>query len=130
MVRFCIKDNRYFKFNDKIYEQRHGMPMGSPASPVIADIVMEELLGKFEDSTQQPWLLTKYVDDIFAIVKTDAIEDAVGTLNSYINAIKFTSEVEVDGKLPFLDSVKIRYNNHIRFETYCLWKIDKLQFQA
>ncbi|XP_075157770.1 uncharacterized protein LOC142231037 [Haematobia irritans] len=39
MLTFCIKDSRYFVYDDKVYEQRKGMPMGSPASPIIADIV-------------------------------------------------------------------------------------------
>ncbi|XP_017480943.1 PREDICTED: uncharacterized protein LOC108370180 [Rhagoletis zephyria] len=39
---------------------RSGMPMGSPSSPVIADIIMEELLKKFEqESVNKPRLLTK-----------------------------------------------------------------------
>lgn len=88
-----------------MYEQRSGMPMGSPASPVIADIVMEELLMKFEENApHEPRLLTKYVDDLFAIVKTDAVEDMLSCLNSYNRSIRFTCEVEKDGSLPFLDT--------------------------
>ncbi|XP_067613386.1 uncharacterized protein [Eurosta solidaginis] len=119
MVRFCIRDNRYFSFNNKIYEQRSGMPMGSPASPVIADIVMEDLLQKFEeDSHHKPRLLTKYVDDLFAIVKTDAVEDMLNILNGYNRSIKFTVEVETDGQLSFLDTLIIRRNNLLSFDWY------------
>ncbi|XP_067628785.1 uncharacterized protein [Eurosta solidaginis] len=119
VVRFCIRDNRYFKLNNKIYEQRCGMPMGSPASPVIADIVMEELLEKFEDdSPYKPRLLTKYVDDLFAIVKTDTVEELLNILNEYNRSIKFTIEVEKDGKLPFLDTLIIKKNNQLCFDWY------------
>ncbi|XP_059223377.1 uncharacterized protein LOC131997096 [Stomoxys calcitrans] len=44
LLTVYMKDSKYFKYDDKLYEQLRGMPMGSPASPIIADIVMEELL--------------------------------------------------------------------------------------
>ncbi|XP_017489302.1 PREDICTED: uncharacterized protein LOC108377546, partial [Rhagoletis zephyria] len=114
ILKFCIKENRYFKCNDKIYEQKSGMPMGSPASPVIADIVMEELLIKCEnDAESKPQLLTKYVDDIFAIAKTENIDKMLNTLNNYNKKIKFTLEIEKDGQLPYLDTLIIRKNNKL-----------------
>ncbi|XP_036339738.1 uncharacterized protein LOC118749054 [Rhagoletis pomonella] len=108
ILNYCTKENHYFKYNDKIYEQKPGMPMGSPASPVIADIVMEELLNKFEkDSDSKPRLLTKYVDDLFAIVKTENIDKMLNTLNNF-NTLKFTIEIENEGQLPYLDTLIIR----------------------
>ncbi|XP_067639481.1 uncharacterized protein [Eurosta solidaginis] len=119
IVKFCIKENRYFKYNEKIYEQRTGMPMGSPASPVIADIVMEELLTRFEmEAKCKPRLLTKYVDDLFAIVKTDEVENMLKELNSYNKNIRFTVEVEKDGQLPYLDTLINTHNNKIYFDWY------------
>ncbi|XP_036317400.1 uncharacterized protein LOC118732373 [Rhagoletis pomonella] len=119
VVKFCIKENRYFKYNNKIYEQRSGMPMGSPSSPVIADIIMEELLKKFEqESVNKPRLLTKYVDDLFAIVKTEDTNDMLTILNGLSKSIKFTIEVEKEGKLPFLDTLVIRRNNEITIDWY------------
>jgi len=38
-----ILDSTFFKFNNKIYKQNFGTSMGSPLSPVIADIVMQDL---------------------------------------------------------------------------------------
>ncbi|XP_067643904.1 uncharacterized protein [Eurosta solidaginis] len=119
MVKFCIKDNRYFKYNNKIYEQRTGMPMGSPASPVLADIVMEELLMKFEtDAKNKPRLSTKYVDDIFAVVKTTEIESMLKLLNGYHSTIKFTVQVEKDVELPYLDTLIINKNNRFWIDWY------------
>lgn len=101
-MTFCIKDSRYFKFDDKLYEQRKGMPMGSPASPVISDIVMEKLLDvSIDQMNVKPRILTKYVDDIFAIIKKDALDDTLKTLNTFNSQIQFTMEMDKDNTLPY-----------------------------
>ena len=38
-IKFCISENRYLKYRGQVYSQTKGMPMGSPASPVIADLL-------------------------------------------------------------------------------------------
>ncbi|XP_061388861.1 uncharacterized protein LOC133323976 [Musca vetustissima] len=106
ILTFCIKDNRYFTYNDKVYKQKKGLPMGSPASPIVADIVMEKLLDTcMEQLTTKPTLVTKYVDDLFVILGEDAITDTLTILNSYNNNIKFTMEKENNGCLPYLDTL-------------------------
>ncbi|XP_036317549.1 uncharacterized protein LOC118732526, partial [Rhagoletis pomonella] len=78
ILKFCIEENRYFKFNDTVYTQLKGLPMGSPTSPVIADIVMEELLeNTVKKLARPPRLLTKYVDDLFAIIREDEVQSTL-----------------------------------------------------
>jgi len=38
-----ILESTYFKFNNIIYKQKFGTPMGSPLSPIIAEIVLQDL---------------------------------------------------------------------------------------
>lgn len=119
ILTFCIKETRYFKYEDKLYEQRKGMPMGSPASPVIADIIMEVLLDtSLNKMKTKPKILTKYVDDLFAIVRKDTIESVMTTLNAFHKNIQFTMEEEINGKLPYLDAVVIRQGNRLNFNWY------------
>jgi len=119
ILKFAIKENRYCKYKEQLYIQLKGLPMGSPLSPIVADIVLEELLDNcIEKLDQKPRNLTKYVDDLFAISKTDAIETILGTLNNYHRSIKFTVEVEKDGKLPFLDAIAIRKDERIKINWY------------
>ena len=39
LVKFCLK-NMYFSFQDQFYEQVEGASMGSPVSPIIANLYM------------------------------------------------------------------------------------------
>ncbi|XP_020299368.1 uncharacterized protein LOC109863521, partial [Pseudomyrmex gracilis] len=38
-----VLNSTFFVFNDKFYKQTFGTPMGSPLSPVIADLVLQDL---------------------------------------------------------------------------------------
>ncbi|XP_067636855.1 uncharacterized protein [Eurosta solidaginis] len=119
ILKFCIEENRYFKFNDTVYTQLRGMPMGSPASPVIADIIMEELLNNtIEKLVHKPRIMTKYVDDLFAIVKHDEIQNTLNALNTFHKNIKFTIEMEEEGKLSYLDSMVIKRDNQLKLIWY------------
>ena len=42
LLEFVLKEN-YFKYDNIYYKQIFGCAMGSPISPVIADLVMEEI---------------------------------------------------------------------------------------
>lgn len=119
ILKFCIKDNRYFKYKEKIYTQCKGLPMGSPASPIVADIVMEELLKQCVNKLhKKPKLLTKYVDDLFGIIEECAIIETLDVLNSFHKQIKFTIEEEKDGRLPYLDTLVIRAEGKIKIDWY------------
>ena len=49
------------------------------------------------------WL--RYVDDVFSIVRRALVESFLDHLNKQQEEIRFTVEMEVDGKLPFMDVI-------------------------
>lgn len=119
ILKFCIEDNRYFKYDGKFFFQQKGLPMGSPASPIVADIVMEDLLEKCVGSVMiRPKIITKYVDDLFCIISEDAINDLFDKLNGFNDNIKFTMEKECNFKIPYLDTMVIRRGNNIMMDWY------------
>ncbi|XP_055859292.1 uncharacterized protein LOC129921477 [Episyrphus balteatus] len=119
ILRFSVIDNNYLEFDKIFYQQKQGVPMGSPASPILADIVMEALLDNvFEKIPYKPKIITKYVDDIFIILKSCHVDSTLTALNSFHPKIQFTVEFENNGKLPYLDVLVIRRNNRLIFDWY------------
>ena len=80
--------------------------MGSPVSPVVANIYMEMLEElALRTATHPPRIWRRYVDDTFCVITKTEVEGFLSHLNSLCPTITFTAEEEVDGKLPFLDTL-------------------------
>ena len=96
--------NCIFCFNKKIYNQLQGAAMGSPVSPVIANIYMEhfESLAISTSSTLIKWWF-RYVDDVHRTTRKDHINKLQEHLNSIDPQIRFTIELWGTDGLPFLN---------------------------
>ncbi|XP_072046850.1 uncharacterized protein [Amphiura filiformis] len=108
-----ILSTTYFTFRGKIYRQLFGAAMGSPVSPLAANIFMEHLENIAIATAPmecKPKLWKRYVDDILEIVCKDEVNNLTDHLNQAddTDSIKFTFEKEVDGKIPFLDTLIVR----------------------
>jgi hypothetical protein len=60
----------YFEFNDLIWQQENGTPMGSPVSCILAEIFLQNLEAKFYPEmifTRHIQYIVRYVDDVFII---------------------------------------------------------------
>ena len=79
--------------------------MGSPVSPIIADLYMEYFEEKVLSTVSHPMLWWRYVDDIFVIQKEVNKQDFLQHINSVDPAIQFTVENKEDGTMPFFDTI-------------------------
>ena len=102
-LNICLQLS-FFVYNDVIYKQIFSCPMGSPLSPIIANMVMEEIEQTALNTYLNPlslWL--RYVDDVYAIMEKTEVEPFHDYLNTISASIKFTKELEKSGQLAFLD---------------------------
>ena len=107
LIRLCVSST-IFAFNDEGFKQNFGVAMGSPLSPILANLCMEFLETDIMAMCPQhikPTLWVRYVDDIFLVYKwSDAhFQEFFRYVNSFLPSIQFTVEHEVDNVLPFLD---------------------------
>lgn len=95
------------------------IPMGSPLSPVIADITMQDLESRVIGTL--PFNLPfyfRYVDDVALSVPSSGLDLTLNSFNSVHPRLQFTLEEGVDNRLPFLDVTIIVNNNIIEFDWY------------
>ena len=81
--------------------------MGSPVSPVVANLYMEYLEQKaLSTGSPPPRFWHRYVDDTFVIHKETNKQGFLQHVNSVDPAIRFTVEDnKEDGSIPFLDTI-------------------------
>ena len=97
----------YFIFNGETFKQIDGVAMGSPLSASLANIFLaHHEVGWLDNCPPEfkPIMYRRYVDDTFVIFES---EEHVPLFQDYLNSqhrnMQFTSEIETENKLPFLD---------------------------
>ena len=87
--------------------------MGSPLSPIVANIFMEHFETKaLETAPHPPGLWKRFVDDTFVIIERRFKEEFFQHINSIDKNIQFTAEsTREDGTMPFLDTLVIPQND-------------------
>ena len=106
LLEFCLK-NTYFSLQDQFYEQVEGVAMGSPSSPIVANLYMEYLEQKtLSIVPHPPKFCHRSVEDTFVIHKEVNKKGFLQHINSVDPTIKFTVEDnKEDGAIPFLDTI-------------------------
>ncbi len=99
-----------FTFREKLHAYTETFPMGSPLSPVVANIFVEN----FENIAittfrRPPKIWKRYVDDTFVILSKHSARSFLGHINNINEAIQFTADSENENsELPFLDCLIMR----------------------
>ena len=112
-----VLQSTFFVYRGNVYGQTFGLPMGSPLSPAIADVVMERLesvcLKQLELKQIHLKMYRRYVDDCFCIANTNHITEILRIFNEFNDRLQFTLENENENKLKFLDMMLTRKNDRL-----------------
>ena len=88
--------------------------MGSAISPIIADIIMDDIETEALSLLDfMPAFYFRFVDDIISCIYKDKINHMVHTFNNIIPNIQFTHKIEKDNNINFLDLLLINNDNKI-----------------
>lgn len=78
----------------------------------ISGILVDHILHvSLKQSNVNPVSLTKYIDDVLALIKHTDIEEFLCNIHS--TRIKFTYELEMENTLNFLDLTTVRKENRL-----------------
>ena len=111
-------NNNYFQYKDIFYQQLNGCAMGSPISSTVAQLVMEYLEESVITNLNIPILFFKrYVDDCITAIPEDQISNVLTAFNSFHQKLQFTSEIEHENKINFLDLTIIKNQDNEELKT-------------
>src|SRR6266576_2766186 len=108
----CSIENGYFSFKNTFYKQKNGLAMGDPLSPIISDIVLDDIFTKlYEEFKDDITVIKKYVDDSLLYINKNIVDNLLNFVNNYHPDLQFTIEMEKNNSISFLDISVIRLEN-------------------
>jgi hypothetical protein len=124
MIHFCLT-SCYFVFDDHFFVQNDGVAMGSSLVCVVAGIYMSFFVDmalhqcRLSRVVIPPFFWVRYVDDVLAVFHDRReIQPFLDFINSLRTSIQFTSEVEENGSIPFLDLLISKSDDGLLYSVY------------
>ena len=118
LLRMASTD-QLFQFDGQLHEQREGVAMGSPLSPLLANVFMRHLEEELSDNDLIPSFYKRYVDDTLAIMPgVDAAKNFLDVLNGLHPSIHFTMELSNNDSIPFIGTLITKNGNKVETQVY------------
>ena len=92
LLEYCLTTT-YFVYGGEFYQQVHGAAMGSPVSPIVANLYMEHFESiALSTAPRPPSLWFRYVDDTYVLTHEDDVDSLTSHINNIDGHIQFTTE--------------------------------------
>jgi hypothetical protein len=119
LTTICMQQN-YFRFGGQYYQQSDGLAMGSPLSPLMADIFMDHFENQHIVDNINILYYFRYVDDLIICWtgSMSQLDTFVNDINNKHPKIKFKKELEQNNSLNFLDLTITKVDNKHDFQIY------------
>lgn len=118
LIQFITKHNTEFVFDNKFYKQIRGLAMGIKTSPILAEIVMNNIFDEMFETLDRPIFIKKYVDDIVIIATPAHMSEMLDFLKTHESNLSYTLNGEENEKVNYLDMTLIRKNTKIHTKWY------------
>ena len=96
--------------HDGFYKQSDGLAMGSPPAPYLANVWLSVYDPVIKADSK---MYQRYMDDIITTTKTTEVDNKLSEINQLHANLKFTTETETEGRLPFLDLCIVHSENEL-----------------
>ena len=101
--------------HDGYYRQLDGLAMGAKPAPPLANIWLSKFEPMIKDSAK---IFDRYMDDIIREINRHKIQEKLREINALHPKLKFTIELEVNGRIAFLDMEISHINNRLSSSWY------------
>ena len=119
ILELCTRESPFCCPSGELYLQIEGVAMGSPLGPTFANFYMGHLENTIlNDLADKPTIYARYVDDIFIQVDDHTQIFQLQHLFQQNSVLKFTYELNINNRLPFLDVNIESANNNFRTTVY------------
>ena len=102
----CSLRQNFFEFNHNLYEQKFGLAMGSPLSPFLPELFLDNfeknIISKEQLFQKHILIWRRYVDDVFVLFRGNAadVDNFLGRLVAYTYKIHTRIRKEWYSSLP------------------------------
>ena len=101
LLEFCLK-TIHSQFQDRFFEQLQGAAMGTPISPIVANLYMEDFEIKAINTAEYPPRIWKrYVDDTCVVIDSARKKKFLEHPHNQFT----TEDAKADGSILFLDTI-------------------------
>ena len=115
LLRLCTTKAPFRSPSGQLFYQVDGIAMGSPLGPTFANYYMCDVENRvLQDIAIKPHIYCRYLDDLFVSTQDTTHLHLLKQALEDNSVLKFTTELSLQNKLPFLDvSVHIQDNTFV-----------------